>query len=96
MHEDQYCEAFGDHNVTNIFSGRKHYQKVYDLLLNPENPFIIWEEDTLEANCERHGQSEEKVLVVDEAEDVGEGYDDDHDQDEIGLVWRENSVQRIL
>ena len=60
------------------------------MLLDPEHPFVVREEDGLEAYGERHAHGEEEVLVVDEGEEVGEGDGDDHDEDEVCLVWRED------
>ena len=54
MDEDQDCKAFNYHDMPHVLSWRKYHQEVYHLLLDPKYPLVIWKEETLEPNGQRH------------------------------------------
>ena len=96
MKEYQGSETFGNNDVSDVFSWREDDQKIGYLLLDPKDPFIVREQDGLEADCEGHGHGQEEVLAVDEGKEIGKRDCDDHDQNEIGLIIGQHSYKGIL
>lgn len=79
-----------------VLSGGEHNEQINKLLLCPEDPFFVGEEVGLEGDGQGHGQAEKEVLVIDEGEEVAERNCDQHDQDQIRLVWGKDPKEGIL